>query len=61
MGDMDLEKALAIAVHNSDGDPQLFAYLLSAPISAWMQAGLLNKEVGEDVIQLLRKLHPPMF
>ena len=60
MGDMDLEKALAIAVHDSDGDPQLFAYLLSAPLNAWIQAGLLNKEVGEDAIQLLRKLHPPM-
>lgn len=53
-----LNDALKLAVEQSDGDAQLFALLLTAPLAGWMVQGFLDEDVASRAIALLHQLHP---
>lgn len=56
-----LNQALLIALESADGDPESFAFYLTAPLAAWMAEGGLNEDVAMASIQLLHRLHPPLY
>ncbi|CAN7781128.1 hypothetical protein LJR296_008011 [Cupriavidus necator] len=53
-----LNDALALALHQSDGNAQAFAFHLTAPLAAWMAQGLLDEDTAIEAIELLHQLHP---
>lgn len=53
-----LNDALKLAVEGAEGDAELFALLLTAPIAGWMTQGLLDEVVAAQAIALLHQLHP---
>jgi hypothetical protein len=56
----ELNQALKITLEHSHGDPQMFAFLLTTPLSRWMLNGMLDSKVAAEAIELLHKLHPPV-
>lgn len=54
----ELNEALALAVRNSDGNAQMFAFLLTAPLAGWMGQGMLDEGTAMAAIKLLHQLHP---
>ena len=55
---IELNAALKLALQHSDGDPEAFAFHLTAPLAGWMGQGLLDEETAVKAIDLLHKLHP---
>lgn len=53
-----LNEALALALHHSDGNAEEFALYLTAPLAAWMEQGMLDKDIAMSAIRLLHQLHP---
>ncbi len=53
-----LNEALQVATLHAEGDPQMFALMLTAPIAAWMLAGAIDENVAMEAIDLLHQLHP---
>jgi len=53
-----LNDALKLAVEQAQGDAELFALLLTAPLAGWMVQGFLDEDVASKAIGLLHQLHP---
>ena len=53
-----LNDALALALHHSDGNAEAFAFHLTAPLAGWMAQGMLNEDTAMAAIKLLHQLHP---
>lgn len=49
---------LETAVQNSEGNPQQFAYYLTAPIAALLGTGIISEDACMKAISMLHKLHP---
>jgi hypothetical protein len=54
----ELNEALKMAVDGADGDAEMFAFLLTAPIAGWLGQGMLDEDTALSAIQLLHQLHP---
>jgi hypothetical protein len=54
----ELNNALKLAVATADGDSQMFALLLTAPLASWMLQGTIDYKTGTEAIRLLHELHP---
>lgn len=55
---VELNTALQSALLESEGNPEMFAFLLTAPLAAWMADGRLDEETALEAIRLLHQLHP---
>lgn len=55
---LQLNEALAMALENAEGDPQAFAFYLSAALAGFMGQRMLNEHVAMQSIRLLHQLHP---
>lgn len=53
-----LNSDLKLAVTDAEGDPQRFAFLLTASLASWMAQGMLDQDTAMQAIRLLHKLHP---
>jgi hypothetical protein len=54
----ELNEALKVAVADAEGDPEMFALLLTAPLASWMLRGMIDSHIAAEAIRLLHKLHP---
>jgi hypothetical protein len=52
-----LNEALAQNVAMSEGDPEMFAFLLTSTIASFTAQGLLDDGAGTRAIELLHQLH----
>jgi len=57
-GIAELNRALVIALTNSSGNAQSFAFHLTAPLAAWSGQGFLDEGTAMAAISLLHQLHP---
>lgn len=55
---IELNDALRLAVEDANGDAEMFAFLLTAPLAGWMMQGMLDEDVSSEAIRLLHRLHP---
>lgn len=53
----ELNEALVLALHHSDGNAEAFAFHLTAPLAAWMAQGMLDEDIAMSAIRLLHQLH----
>jgi hypothetical protein len=54
----ELNDALKLALESSNGNPEAFAFYLTAPLAGWMTQGMIDADTALEAIRLLHQLHP---
>ncbi len=54
----ELNDALKLVLDGAEGAPDMFAFLLTAPLAGWMAQGMLDEDSAMAAIGLLHRLHP---
>ncbi len=52
-----LDEALARNVQQAEGDPEMFAFLLTSTLAAFNSQGLFDDKASTRAIELLHQLH----
>lgn len=55
----EVEQALQLALEQSEGNPQQFAFFLAAPFAGWGASGAISEAVAFKAVEMLHALHPP--